>query len=86
MECQDLDCLTVKAIMVSCTTEIPLVEAYAGKTVISMQKDTLLYSKMGTEQNFINTNPEWWEWQDQDKIIAEVKICYGIGNWVNKKD
>ena len=61
MECQDLDCLTVKAIIVGCTTETPLIEAYAGKTVISLQKDTLFCSKVGIDQNSPITNQEWRE-------------------------
>ena len=50
-ECQDLDYLTVKAIIEGCTTEMPLIEAYAGKTVIPLQEDTLPYIKMETDQN-----------------------------------
>ena len=40
--------------MVGYTTETPLIENYVGKTVISLQKDTLLCSEMGTEQNSFN--------------------------------
>ena len=38
LECQDLDCLAVKANIMGCTTKTPLTEAYAGKTVIPLQK------------------------------------------------
>ena len=57
-ECQDLDYLTIKAIIVGCSTETPLIEAYMAETMISPQKDTLLCSKMGTDQNSLITNQE----------------------------
>ena len=73
MKCQHLDCLTVKAVIKGCITETPLIEAYAGKTVISLQKDTLFCGKVGINENPPITNQEWREWQNQDKIIAEIK-------------
>ena len=48
-EYQHLDCLAVKAIMMGCTTEAPLIEAYAGKIVIPLQKDTLFCGKVGID-------------------------------------
>ena len=60
-------------IIADCTTETPLIEAYVGKTVIPPQNDTTSCSEMETEQNSLITNQEWREWQNQDKIIAEVK-------------
>ena len=45
----------VKAIIVGCSTETPLIEAYVRKRVIFLQ-DTLLCSKMGTDQNSLITN------------------------------
>ena len=45
-ECQDLDCLAVKAIIMGYTTETPLIEAYVGKTVIPPQKDALFCGKV----------------------------------------
>ena len=56
-----------------CTTETPLIEAYIGKTVIPPQRDTLFCGKMGIDQNPPITNQEWRKWQDQDKIIVEIK-------------
>ena len=41
LKCLDLDCLAVKAIIMGCTTETSLFEAYSGKTVIPPHKDTL---------------------------------------------
>ena len=73
LECQDLDCLTIKAIIVGCTTETPLIEAYVGKMVISPENNTLFYSEVGTDQNPPITNQEWREQQNQDKTIVEIK-------------
>ena len=55
-EFQDLGCLTVKAIIMGTTTKIPLIEAYAGRTVIPPQKDNLFYGKVGIDQNPPITN------------------------------
>ena len=52
LECQDLNCLTVKAIIVGYTTETPLIGTYVGKKVISPQNDTLFCSKVGLIKTF----------------------------------
>ena len=57
-----------------CTTETPLIEAYAGKTVISPQKGNLFCGKVGIDQNYAITSQEWREWQNQDKTITEIRI------------
>ena len=72
-ECQDLDCLTVKAIIMGCTTKPPLIDVYVVKTVIPSQKDTLFCGKVVIDPNPPITNQEWREWQNQDKTIAESK-------------
>ena len=58
-EYQDLGHLTVKAIIGGCTTETPLIEAYAGKAVISPQENTLSGAEI--DQNSLTTNREWRE-------------------------
>ena len=85
-ECQDLDYLTIKAIIVSCTTETPLIEAYARKTVICPQEDTLPCNKMDTDQNSLITNQVWREWQIKIKLLLKSKPSYRMVNWVSKKD
>ena len=57
-ECQGLDCLMVEAIIVGCTIETSLIEAYVGKMVISLQSNTLFCSKVGIDQNPPITNQE----------------------------
>ena len=44
-----------------CTTETPLTEAYAGKTVISPQKNTPFCGKVKADQNLPIINQEWRE-------------------------
>ena len=56
-----------------CTTETPLIEAYVGKTVIPLQKDTLFCGKVRIDQNPQITNQEWREQQNQEKTIVEIK-------------
>ena len=41
--------------------------------MIPSQKGTLFFGKVGIDQNPPITNQEWKEWQNQDKIIAEIK-------------
>ena len=72
LECLDLDCLTVKAIIMG-NTKTLLFEAYSGKTVIHPQKDTLFCGKVGIDQNPPITNKGQKEWHNQDKTIAEIK-------------
>ena len=55
-EYSDLDPVTVKAIIVGYTTEIPLIEAYAGKAVIPFQENT--WNKIEVDQNTLITNQE----------------------------
>ena len=50
----DLDLLTVKAIIGGCTTENPLIEAYAGKVVIPPQGSTP--NKVEMDQNSLMMN------------------------------
>ena len=45
-EYQDLDHLTVKAIIGGCTTESPLIEAYLEKAIISSQGNALSENKI----------------------------------------
>ena len=56
-----------------CTTETPLTEAYVGKTVISLQKDTLFCVKVGIDQKPPVINQEWREQQGQDTTMAEIR-------------
>ena len=57
-ECQDLDCLTVKAIIGGYTTDTLLIEAYVRKTDF-LQNDTLFCSKVEIERNPTITYQEW---------------------------
>ena len=70
---QDLDCLTFKVIITSCTSETSLFEVYSGKTVIPPWKDPLFLGSVEVNQNHPITNQEWREQQNQDMTIAEIK-------------
>ena len=72
--------LTVKAFMDGCMTKTPLIEAYAGKTVISPQVDPLFYRKDKVDQNPPVSNHVWKKQQDQDEIIAEIKTLLKVKN------
>ena len=73
-ECHNLDWLPVKAIIIGCTTETPLIEAYMGKAVISLQKDTLFCGKVGIDWNPPITNQKWRESrQNLDTNSVEIK-------------
>ena len=58
-EYQDLDYLTVKAIIGECITEIPLIKAYVRKAFISSQGNAISENKI--DQNSLITNKEWKE-------------------------
>ena len=55
-EYSDLDPVAVKAIIRGCITEIPLMEAYAGKAVILFQEK--LSNKIELDQNTFVMNQE----------------------------
>ena len=72
LEDLDLNCLTVKAIIMGCTAETSLFEAYSGKTVIPSLSDTSFLDKVEVNQNPSITNWEWRQQQRQDRTISEI--------------
>ena len=73
LECLNLNCLTVKAIITGCTEETSLFEAYSGKTAIPPQSETLFLGKVEVDQNPSIINQEWREQQRQDKTLTEIR-------------
>ena len=83
LEYIDLDCQTVEVIIMGCTTETSLFEAYLGKTIqaegfqmISPQTDTLFLGNVEVDQNPPFTNHEWREQQSEDKTILEIRDLF----------
>ena len=77
----DLDPVTVKVIIAGCTTEIPLIEAYAGKAIIPFQEKT---SKTEVDQNTLILNQNGKNNRTKDNTIAEiVKLLKDmkLGQW-----
>ena len=60
----------MKAIRGRCTTEIPLIESYAGKALIPLQENTS--SKTEVDQDSLVMNQEWKEQHNKDETITEI--------------
>ena len=83
LEFKDLDCQRVKVIIVVCTVETTLFEAYSQKMVqakgfqvISSQEDTLFLGKVEIDQTPSITKQEWIKQKCQDQTIAEIRDLF----------